>query len=240
MNGIPDAPYEMPITEEQLELWLACQFGHDLSCGFNLSYSMYFRGDFQLDAMRKAFEQLVHRHDSLRMTISPDGEKLRFLQSVNLKFQFMIFRASKRRNANRRLKRCLSDELETAYDLTNGPMVRVQIAKLIPTIITCYLVCITSLRMGFPQEFSCVNSVHYTPQRQQAAMQTFPHQCNTASMHNGSMSKNLPRHLSKPKSTGVGLCSNPFPPPLELPTDRPRPPFKTFRSTAYPTKIEKT
>jgi hypothetical protein len=84
IQQLSDSPYERPITEEQLELWLACQFGHDLSCGFNLSYSMYFRGNFQLDAMRKAFHQLLERHDSLRMTVSPEGERLRFNPAFKL------------------------------------------------------------------------------------------------------------------------------------------------------------
>ena len=123
-------PWSAPASDEQIELFLACQMGHDATCAFNLSYSMHFRGDFQLDAMQKALHQLVDRHDSLRMRMSDTGEMLHFVPQLEIDLPFHDWAALGESETQAELDGIIAEELEREYDLVGGPLVRAQIARL--------------------------------------------------------------------------------------------------------------
>ena len=67
---------DFPVTAQQREVWLACLLGREASCAYNLSYTLNLKGALRLEALQKALQTVVERHESLRMTFSPMGENL--------------------------------------------------------------------------------------------------------------------------------------------------------------------
>ena len=65
--------YEYPLTEAQMEIWLATQLGNDASRAFNENIVLQFKGTLDLDAIRLAVQRTVDRHEALRTTFSRDG-----------------------------------------------------------------------------------------------------------------------------------------------------------------------
>src|SRR5690606_41068395 len=63
-------------TEPQREIWLADQLGRDDSLSFNLSVSLRLHGNLERDALARALQSLVDRHESLRAAFDPQGERL--------------------------------------------------------------------------------------------------------------------------------------------------------------------
>lgn len=63
-------------TEPQREIWLADQLGRDASLSFNLSVSLRLYGNLDRRALAQALQSLVDRHESLRASFDPQGERL--------------------------------------------------------------------------------------------------------------------------------------------------------------------
>jgi amino acid adenylation domain-containing protein len=114
-----------PATAAQQEVWVAAQLGDEANCAFNESMSLHFNVALQIEAFRAAFNEVVARHESLRMTLSPDGETLCVTSSWELEIPFIDLSAGETS-----LDELLAQAVETPFDLERGPLVRVQIVKL--------------------------------------------------------------------------------------------------------------
>ena len=73
----PAAADAVPLTESQLEIWLAAQLGDEASCAFNESVSLGLRGELNAAALQSALNRVVARHDALRARFSATGEEMR-------------------------------------------------------------------------------------------------------------------------------------------------------------------
>ena len=61
------------LTEAQLEVWLASQQSDEANCAYNECSSLLLVGTLETDALQRALEQVVQRHEVLRSTFSKDG-----------------------------------------------------------------------------------------------------------------------------------------------------------------------
>src|SRR5437867_3816361 len=74
-HGELEGVLAVPLTDAQKELWYATLVGDKASCVFNESTALCMRGSFDAEAMRKAIQDLVQRHEALRTSISPVGDE---------------------------------------------------------------------------------------------------------------------------------------------------------------------
>ena len=121
----------VPPTESQMEIWHASLLGAEASCAFILSYSVDLRGRLDLVALRTALQQVVDRHDSLRATFSPAGDRLRFA-ALRLEMPLLDWTALEPAEREARVKELVAAEVERPFDLVNGPLVRAQLLRLEP------------------------------------------------------------------------------------------------------------
>src|SRR5947199_10195311 len=63
-----------PMTEAQREVWASVQMGAEASNAYNVCHAFRVRGAFSMEAMKTALQQLVDRHQALRLVCDPDGE----------------------------------------------------------------------------------------------------------------------------------------------------------------------
>src|ERR1700744_5538434 len=64
-------------NEPQREIWLSCILGgDDANLSYNESVSLEIKGDLHLPALERPVNELTRRHEALRSTITPNGEKL--------------------------------------------------------------------------------------------------------------------------------------------------------------------
>ena len=217
-----------------MELFLACSMGHDANCAFNLSYSMHFRGDFRVDAMHQTIHQLVDRHDALRMRMSATGEMLHFAPSLEIDVPFFDWADISDRQTQSNVNDLIADELEREYDLVDGPLVRAKIARLGKdhhyVLFGVHHLASDGFSAGILvreiAELYNANCQNRQPALKEATQYTEYAEWQEVERHKPEYAQAEAwwvRHVSEPS----------FPPPLALPTDRPRPPHKTFVSAAY-------
>ena len=121
----------VPLTESQLEIWLAAQLGDAASCAFNESVSLDLRGELNLGAWQTAVDRVVARHDALRVTFSATGEEMRITDPAPVAYPFTDLSGSPA-TAEAAYAEILDADARTAFDLVGGPCARAHLVKLAP------------------------------------------------------------------------------------------------------------
>ena len=129
----PEAvPQEIPLTAPQLEIMLAAQAGEEPNCAFNESFSVYLEGQLREDQLRTAWNQLVARHESLRMHLNASGDAMCIEPTADIPLQPVDLSSLSPEEQERRIKEIVVSEGKTPFDLQSGPLVRGKLIRLAP------------------------------------------------------------------------------------------------------------
>jgi amino acid adenylation domain-containing protein len=122
----------VPLTENQLEIWLAAQLGDEASCAFNESVTLALQGSLNSDALQGAWNRILARHDALRATFSATGEAMFIAPATSFSFSYELTDVSDRppTQADSAFAALLERDARTAFDLVTGPCVRGRLVKL--------------------------------------------------------------------------------------------------------------
>ena len=107
-------PLQIPLTEEQTEIWLAAQLGDEASCAFNESITLRLRGPFDAAAFGRALDGVVARHEALRASYGLTGEAMRIAPAVHVPLE----------SGSGSLEEFVALDARTPFDLADGPLVR--------------------------------------------------------------------------------------------------------------------
>lgn len=119
----------IPLTDSQRQLWISTQMGEAASAAYNESLSLFMRGPLDLPALQRALQELVNRHESLRVTFSLEGDCQRISPQVTFALPFEDFSSLASAEREAEVKEWMAREVEQPFDLVEGPLVRAQIAK---------------------------------------------------------------------------------------------------------------
>jgi amino acid adenylation domain-containing protein len=119
----------VPTTEPQREIWLADQISKEASLAYNESISLNIFGALNIDALKGALGDLTKRHDALRSTIGANGESLQIATEINLAFAYcdhIQLSPDQRLVTLARAKRVAVEEV---FNLEAGPLFRAEIHR---------------------------------------------------------------------------------------------------------------
>jgi amino acid adenylation domain-containing protein len=120
----------VPATDSQLEIWAACQIGGaEASCAYNNSAAVLLDGPFNLEAMNRAVQLLIDRHQSLRGRFSPDGNSLIIPTRMAADFEYQDLSGVDLAEQEVLIKAQHHQAMTTAMDLLNGPLFKVSVFK---------------------------------------------------------------------------------------------------------------
>jgi len=205
-----------PTTEAQREIWSSVQMGDDANRAYNESSTIEFDGSLDRPALEKALRHVIQRHPALRSTFSEDGAEQYFHPAPEV-IELPVLRAPQ--FASLRV-----EGTGVAFDLTNGPLVRMQLVALGPErhalIFTAHHMVCDGWSFGMIVDEL---SKSYTAFRA-GRIPMLPPPLSFA---------DYARDL---RSQGAGSGDREYwvaqfetvPAPLELPADRPRPPLKSY------------
>ena len=120
----------VPTTEAQRELWLADQLGREASLAYNESVSLHIEGTLDVAALQDALLALSDRHEALRSTISADGTSLMIVPRGTLQARLVDLSAMS--GAEREAARLAArrQDVSDPFDLVEGPLMRATLMKL--------------------------------------------------------------------------------------------------------------
>ncbi|MEH1853289.1 MAG: amino acid adenylation domain-containing protein [Nostoc sp.] len=121
-----------PATESQKEIWASVQMGDAANCAYNESQSLRLRGELDVKVFQSAVEKLVQRHEALRTTFSTDGNTLCIVASRQIEIPIIDLSNLEPQEKQEKLASIWRQEVEQPFDLEHGPLFRAKIAKLQP------------------------------------------------------------------------------------------------------------
>ncbi|WP_051953647.1 non-ribosomal peptide synthetase [Xenophilus azovorans] len=119
-------------TEAQREVWLADRLAPQASLAYNESVSLVLRGPLDADALRRAIEQTVARHESLRATISADGMQLLIDEPAPRELPLRDLAGLDEAARQAALAQARAEAVETRFDLEQGPLLRAVLLRCAP------------------------------------------------------------------------------------------------------------
>jgi amino acid adenylation domain-containing protein len=122
-------PVHFPLTEAQRELWASVQMGAEASNAYNVCHAFRVRGAFSMDAMKAALQQLVDRHQALRLVCDPDGETQHELTSATIPVTTVDVSAMTTAERERVTAHYVDQETNVPFDLEKGPLCRAVILR---------------------------------------------------------------------------------------------------------------
>lgn len=218
-----------PATESQKEIWASVQMGDNASCAYNLSFSLEINGNLDLPILKKAIQMVIQRHESLRITFNSDGSNIFINPSLNINIPVVDlsnFTSEKRANRVAKIKQKVVKE---PFNLGEGPLFRGQILKLgtaeyIVIFTTHHIVCDGWSRKIFTTELGQI----YSALKQGITPQLKP----ADSFREYAILEEQRKSQNEGKETEEFWLKqfSDLIPVVDFPTDRPRPPLRTFNS----------
>ncbi|MEM9317999.1 MAG: amino acid adenylation domain-containing protein [Pseudomonadota bacterium] len=128
----PDGSRIVPLSTNQQEIWLSAQFGPGASCSYNLCSTIELKGALDVAVLERALNDLTDRHEALRTVPNADGETQTIHAVLDLPLMqtdLSELSAAARAEA---LDAAQVAEVETPFDLANGPLIRAHLLRLGP------------------------------------------------------------------------------------------------------------
>jgi acyl transferase domain-containing protein/NADP-dependent 3-hydroxy acid dehydrogenase YdfG/acyl carrier protein len=220
-----------PLSRGQKALWFVQQFAPD-SAAYNVGEAVRIRGPLNEAALRSAFERVVARHSMLRTVFTAvDGVPYQqHLTESNV--DFVNIESSDWPADN--LGRALSEEINKPFDLQSAPALRVRLYRLASDL-HVLLIVLHHLIEDFWSLVILMNEIgrFYRAETSYAEVEPLPDlpfryadyvnwQIQSLAGDEGKRHRNYWREK-------LAIV----PPPLDLPTDRPRPKLQTFNGAYH-------
>jgi amino acid adenylation domain-containing protein len=119
-----------PATASQQEIWLGVQISQEANLACILSQSLQAIGRLDVEVLQAAIRQLVSRHESLRTTISGDGMTILIAKEIDLQVPLSDLSALSANDRAAEIDRYQSQSVSEPFDLQHGPLFRAQMLKL--------------------------------------------------------------------------------------------------------------
>lgn len=117
-------------TESQQEIWASVQLGEDANCAYNESVSLQLQGELDTATLQAALQALMQRHEALRTTFSPDGQHLCITEASSVELPLTDLCGLGESEQQEKIAALQKQAVTTPFDLEHGPLFRVELLKL--------------------------------------------------------------------------------------------------------------
>ena len=222
----------VPLIEAQKQLWFLAQMGDEASRAYNQSSTIHLGKSFNLEAARKAIQEVVNRHEALRTSFSPQGDYQQIHSTLTIDVPFIDFSTLDNSKREAQLLEFLAQEAQQTFDLEKGPLFRTQIIKLQEQhhllVFTIHHIIADGWSFGLlQQELAAI----YTAECQGTTCH-LPQPMQLSEYIQWEARQNERPEMAKAEAYWLEQFANSVP-ILELPTDRPRPSVNTYNGTQY-------
>ena len=117
-----------PLSHAQRRLWVLSQL-EGASVAYNMPDSLMIEGKLSRSALKKAFSMLIQRHEILRTTFTLVNGEPRQKVHENLGFRINFIDLTDTQNPEQQAHNLAREESRKVFDLENGPLIRISLLK---------------------------------------------------------------------------------------------------------------
>jgi amino acid adenylation domain-containing protein len=227
---------ESPVTDSQMEIWLAAHLSPEASCAYNESFTLHLRGSLDTGALTASIQEVIARHDALRATFNEKGDRLLIHPTLTMDLPLLDLSSKSREARDAEIGRMVSDDARLPFDLINGPLIRIRLVKLeeqhhLVLVTTHHMICDGWSTNVILDELAKLYSAKCQGLRCELPrpMRFGDYARNQAELYQTPDGRKIEEFWAKQFSTPALL--------LDLPTDRPRPSVRTFRGATERRRI---
>ncbi len=224
---VDDRGMSIPLTEDQKQLWYTVKLRTDASVAYNEPILLKLEGQLDIAALHQAIRTVVQRHEALRSVIDSEGLNLRVAPELSLDLPIVDLTDLSPADRDTVIAQWLDAEGRRPFDLERGPLIRAYLVR--PSASSYLLVCIVHHIIA--DDWSRGVILHEVAALYSAACQgqTIQLPQPTSFRAYSAWQRNLERD---PKLDAAAAYWHQqlkhLSYPLELPTDYPRLPMKTY------------
>jgi len=237
---VSEATRTAPLSFAQQRLWFLDQYEPD-NILYNLAHAIRLQGALDVTALEQSLNEILWRHEALRTTFSIVDD--RPVQVIHKAWDFSLTLIELRESSSEKTEataaRLAAEEAEKPFNLAKGPLLRVKLLRLAEDdhvlLITMHHIISDGWSIKvFIGEIEQLYEAYTKGQR--AALPELPIQYADFALwqRNWLQGEKLEEQLSYWRTQLADA-----PPVLDLPTDRPRPAFKTFHGAYRPLVFSK-
>jgi amino acid adenylation domain-containing protein len=227
--GGPEILSAAPSTDPQREIWTGAKIDTDASLAFNESVSLYFKGPLDVEALKWALGRLSARHEALHTTFSGDGLSILVVPPLTPDLPVLDWSGNDEQSAAGLMEQLLTAEVLSPFDLENGPLFRVRLARLGPEhhvlVFTAHhIICDGWSTAVVVKDLAALYSARLRgAEPELGPPEPFSEYARAQALAAASPEREAAREYWRKRFSGDI-------PVLELPTDRPRAPLRTQRA----------
>ena len=121
---------KIPLTEGQQEIWVEQQLGNEAAAAYNLSSEIRLEGDFQMDKFENAVQLLIDRHEALRVEFEREGLFQNFVTERKATIPLIDISHKSAVEQKQHLDLLRKKESDKPIDLFSEPAYRFKVVKL--------------------------------------------------------------------------------------------------------------
>jgi amino acid adenylation domain-containing protein/FkbM family methyltransferase len=210
-------------------MWTAAAMGNEANCSYNQCFAFTFDGPLRVESLRVALDQVVARHEGLRVVISPDGSSQTIRPPFSVEVPLLDLSDLDIEARRGEIGRLLEREGKTPFELAEGPLVRAFVVRESAERHTFVLTVHHIVCDGWSSSvlFSDLGRLYA------ADCVGIPAQLGAAASYRSYVAEQTgPDHVAAAAADEEYWAAQ-YPtgaPVFDLPLERPRPPTKTYRS----------
>ncbi len=129
LRGDTQTECDLPLTQAQQEIWLACQMGPTASCAFNESFSIELTGSLDLENFHKSVFAVVNRHEALHFRFSAKEMLQGYTSKLSTDDSLYVVNEGTECDGGNRVREVLAEEMVNPFNLIEGPLFRCTMLK---------------------------------------------------------------------------------------------------------------
>ncbi|MBE9229224.1 amino acid adenylation domain-containing protein, partial [Phormidium sp. LEGE 05292] len=228
-------PLLIPLTEAQKQLWTLAQMGEDSSVAYNEHSTVLLRGALNVRAMGKAIQKVVDRHEALRTQFSPEGDVQEILPSIEIDCPVLDFTGGDVAR-DEQIAAFFRQESQKLFDLSKVPLIRLYLLKLEPELHVLVLSAHHIVVDGWSLGVIFRELMQLYSDECQGVICDYDRPTQFREFINWQNEQLQSQEMKAHESYWLDKLS--APPVLELPTDRIRPPIKTYNGDRETIKLD--
>ncbi|WP_343859295.1 amino acid adenylation domain-containing protein, partial [Fulvivirga kasyanovii] len=239
IDPVPEAD-DYDVSFAQKRLWLLNEFEGTGQTAYNLSWTYKFSGKATRTAIENAVHTLLQRHESLRTTfLMKEGTlRQRIHQPQHFKNEYIQYRNVSEEPGDS-IEKLIRQEVDTAFDLTRGPLLRVKILQVSDQ---SYLMVFTMHHIisdGWSMEVILKELVSLIEAYKVGKTHTLkPLRTQYKDFVHWQQKQLETEQIAESRSYWINQLSDPLP-VLDLPAYRPRPAVQTSNGDIFTTTLSK-